>query len=517
MNVRGLLRRYDIELLWLAFALANYAAMILWPSWETIPFHFVWISLTLVYGFRVWPTRATLIVLLSVVAMTAASISLDAFDGEQLWGELFEVPLMAAMFLAMVWHARRRVEAQRIAEGRAEERRSMLERQERFIHDASHELRTPVTIARGHLELLRPRDKDVAELEIALDELSRIDAIIERLLLLATADQPDFVSRTELELEPFLEDVFMRWSEVAPRAWRLGSLACGRLLVDPERLRAALDALLENAVKYTVERDAIELRAHSEGRGEVVIEVQDEGCGVPPGALERIFDRFARADAARTRAAGGVGLGLAIVDAIAKGHGGRCSVASTHRGSVFALHLPGSCRPAARRRPPATAASPGSSPASVDPDQHVDADLAGVLGVADEHGRRRHHTGPDPRLEIASDACDDGVAAPVAIEALEIELEGSRSIPEVRVLEPSLVGEQEVVHLPETTLKRCGLGRAGRRPGARMARANREVAEHPAQRVLREPQAERRAVRALEVRVLDHQRAVVGPADVVLA
>jgi signal transduction histidine kinase len=337
----GLARRYRVELVWVAFAAVNLLAMVAWPSWETIPFHFVWISLTLVYGFRVWGPRPTLIVLTCVMAVTAASIALDAFDGIQLWGELFEVPLMAAMFLAMVWHARRRVDAQRIAEDRAEERRSMLERQERFIHDASHELRTPVTIARGHLELMRPDGDDAAELDIALDELSRIDAIIERLLLLATAAQPDFVHTSEIELEPFLEDVFMRWSEVAPRAWRLGSLATGRLLVDPERLRAALDALLENAVKYTHERDAIELRARADGPGHVLIEVEDEGCGVPPEALERIFDRFGRADAARTRAAGGVGLGLAIVDAIAKGHGGRCSVLSTAHGSVFGLHLPG--------------------------------------------------------------------------------------------------------------------------------------------------------------------------------
>src|SRR5205085_986638 len=82
------LRRYQVELLWLGFAVLNYAAMIAWPSWETIPFHFVWISLTLLYGFRVWPTRATLIVLAGVMLATAASISLDAFEGIQLWGEL---------------------------------------------------------------------------------------------------------------------------------------------------------------------------------------------------------------------------------------------------------------------------------------------------------------------------------------------------------------------------------------------------------------------------------------------
>ncbi len=340
-DISALARRYNVELLWLLFAIANYAAMIASPTWETIPFHFIWISLTLVYGFRVWRLQATLIVLAGVMIVTGASILLDAFEGSELWGELFEVPLMAAMFLAMVWHARRRVDAQRIAEERAEQRRSMLERQESFIHDASHELRTPVTIARGHLELVQGQTGDLLELEVALDELGRIDGIIERLLVLATVDQPDFLRTTEIELEPFLEDVFMRWSDVAPRAWRLGPLAPGRLVVDAERLRAALDALLENAVKFTSEHDAIELRAHAGANNMAVIEIEDDGVGVPADALERIFDRFARADSARTRTTGGVGLGLAIVDAIAKSHGGRCTVTSDGEGSTFALQLPG--------------------------------------------------------------------------------------------------------------------------------------------------------------------------------
>jgi signal transduction histidine kinase len=132
----------------------------------------------------------------------------------------------------------------------------------------------------------------------------------------------------------------MRWSDVAPRLWRLGTLAPGCLRVDAGRLRVALDALLENAVKYTEPSAAIELRAHRDGAAGVSIEVQDEGCGVPAPALERIFERFARADPARTRSAGGVGLGLAIVDAIVKAHGGSCTVTSTAQGSIFALHLP---------------------------------------------------------------------------------------------------------------------------------------------------------------------------------
>ncbi len=142
------------------------------------------------------------------------------------------------------------------------------------------------------------------------------------------------------ELEPFLEDVFMRWSEVAPRAWRLGPLVGVQLLVDPDRLRAALDALLENAIKYTHEHAAIELRARRADPDQVLIEVEDEGSGIQEDALGRIFERFARADAARARSTGGVGLGLAIVDAIAKAHGGRCMVRNTGHGSIFALELP---------------------------------------------------------------------------------------------------------------------------------------------------------------------------------
>jgi signal transduction histidine kinase len=307
--------------------------MALWREWETIPFHLIWISLTLVYGFRVWRPAATNLTLAAVVVSSGGLILQDAFAGEQLWGELFEVPLMSAMFLAMVWHARRRVAALALA-------RSQAARQERFLHDASHELRTPVTIARGHLEVLRRSNgKAAPEVEIALDELQRIEEILERLLLLAKADQPDFVVLEELDLEPFLEDVFMRWSEVAPRAWRLGHIADGLLEVDPEGLRCALDALLENAVKYTDQGDEISLRSMRTGSG-VLIEIEDGGCGIPAHALGQIWDRFARADAARSRAHGGVGLGLAIVDAIAKAHDGRCIVRVADGKTTFALFFP---------------------------------------------------------------------------------------------------------------------------------------------------------------------------------
>ena len=337
----GWLRHRRIELAWLAFAAANLVAMALVPSWETVPFHFIWISLTLVYGFRVWSPGNTGFVLGLVILATGGLILSDAFSGEQLWGELFEVPLMAAMFLAMVWHARRRQDAVRELQEEAAERAELLTQQKRFLHDVSHELRTPVTIARGHLEVLqRVNGSGGQEVEVALDELGRIKHILERLLLLAKSKQPDFVVSAAIDVEPFLEDVFLRWSEVVPRGWRLGGLEPGTLLADPEALRISLDALLENAVKHTEPADAICLSCRAEG-DDLVIEVADEGAGIPPDALEHIFDRFARADSARSRSQGGAGLGLAIVDAIVRAHGGRCTAAnSAEGGAVFSLRFP---------------------------------------------------------------------------------------------------------------------------------------------------------------------------------
>jgi signal transduction histidine kinase len=326
-----------IEVAWFAFAAANLAAMVVWDTWETIPFHFIWVSLTLLYGFRVWRMPATIAVLGGVCAATGVLILDDARTGSQGWGELTEVPLMSAMFLAMVWHARRRQQALKSVEHLAEERASLLTRQQRFVHDASHELRTPVTIARGHLELLPDRSPEVT---IALDELDRVERIVDRLLLLATSDQPDFVRAEPIDVESFLEDVFLRWAEVAPRSWQLGPLAPGVLQADPEALREALDALLENAVKYTEPQTEIELSSRADG-GKLVIDVRDAGRGIAEEAVGQIFERFARADAARTRSEGGVGLGLAIVAAIAKAHGGTCTVTTSSAGSTFSLTLPG--------------------------------------------------------------------------------------------------------------------------------------------------------------------------------
>jgi signal transduction histidine kinase len=315
--------------------------MIAWPSWETIPFHVIWISLTLLYGFRVWSLGVTGTVLTAVAAGTGASILADAFEGLQLWGELFEVPLMSAMFLAMVWHARRRMLMHETVEALASERAALLDQQERLVQDVSHELRTPLTIARGHLELLARRDgPHERELDVVFEELARMERLTDRILLLARAERREQLDRAQVPLVALVEDVLMRWAGTAPRAWRLGPVVDVVLVADETWLRAALDALLENAVQHTEAYDLVELAARGEGDA-VVISVADSGPGIDPSLLERVFERFARADASRSRREGGVGLGLSIVAAIARAHGGSCTARNAPGGgAVFELRLP---------------------------------------------------------------------------------------------------------------------------------------------------------------------------------
>ncbi|MDP9244492.1 MAG: HAMP domain-containing histidine kinase [Chloroflexota bacterium] len=343
MRAIGLRRPDLLEVGWFAFAVVNVGAMLLWPSWETIPFHLIWFTLTLLYGFRVWALKPTYLVLTVQGIVTGGLIAYDASNGTQEWGELFEVPLMSAMFLAMVWHARRHRAAAQALGQHTRERAAILARQEHFLHDVSHELRTPITIALGHLDILR-RSSDgpsPPEISVAIDELSRMERIVERLLLLVRAGEADFAGTAEeVDLDTLIEDVAMRWAEVAPRVWRVGELARGTIRTDQDALRIALDVLVENAVAHTEEADAIELRAR-EQNGRVAIEVADEGCGIPRDALDKIFERFARVDLSGARGREGVGLGLAIVDAIVKAHGGRCTVKSSPAGSIFTLLLPG--------------------------------------------------------------------------------------------------------------------------------------------------------------------------------
>jgi signal transduction histidine kinase len=336
------LRRHWVDLVWVGFALANLAAMAVVPTWETIPFHFIWVSLTVLYGYRVWRTEVTVAVLAAVVVSTGVLLVWDVVRTAQLADELTEVPLMGGMFLAMVWHAQRRRVAMEDLRRVSDANLRLLHRERQFIQDASHELRTPITVALGHAELMvgASDDPELAEdARIVADELLRLRRLADRLLLLATSEDPDFLSRSPVEVHELLAGVMQGWAPI-PRRWRLDPGGPATVVGDADRLRLALDALVENAVKHTGPGDEIRLGARRQG-DQVAIAVADSGSGMPAGQATRIFERFARLDQARSRDKGGVGLGLAIVKAIVEAHDGTVAVRSRPgTGSRFELLLP---------------------------------------------------------------------------------------------------------------------------------------------------------------------------------
>jgi signal transduction histidine kinase len=334
--------RFWLDLVWVGFALANLVAMALSPAWETVPFHFIWVSLTVLYGYRVWGPRVTVGLLTAVVVSTGALLLHDVVGHAQPADELVEVPLMGAMFLAMVWHAQRRRSAMEGLRQVSDANLRLLHRERQFIQDASHELRTPITVALGHAELVEraSSEPEVAEdARVVVDELQRLRRLADRLLLLATSEDPDFLTRAPIEVEQLLHATLQRWAPV-DRRWRLGPTEPATVVADADRLELAVDALVENAVKHTGPDDEIRLGIRRQG-GLVAIEVADAGAGMPPDRLTAVFQRFARLDHARSRDLGGVGLGLAIVKAIAQAHGGTVTARSTPgQGSAFELVLP---------------------------------------------------------------------------------------------------------------------------------------------------------------------------------
>jgi signal transduction histidine kinase len=336
------LGRCWLDLVWVGFALANLVAMDLAPQWETVPFHFIWVSLTLLYGYRVWEPRVTAGLLAAVVVSTGALLVHDVVQHAQPADELIEVPLMGAMFLAMVWHAQRRRSAMEDLRRVSDENLRLLRRERQFIQDASHELRTPITVALGHAELVERASGDPERAEdarIVVDELQRLRRLADRLLLLATSEDPDFLSRSPVQVEPLLAETLQRWAPT-PRRWRLDPVEPAVVVGDADRLGLALDALVENAVKHTGPGDEIRLGAKRQG-DRVALVVADSGTGMPADQLEAIFERFARLEGSRSRDLGGVGLGLAIVQAIVQAHRGTVAVESTPGdGSVFQLLLP---------------------------------------------------------------------------------------------------------------------------------------------------------------------------------
>jgi signal transduction histidine kinase len=324
--------RYKGEIAWGAFCVACAVAMLVFPQWQTVPFHWIWITITFLYGFRRWT-------MLRVVGDTA---------------ELSEIPLMTCVFLGMVWHVRRRQDA-------VDAQRRAAEREREFMREAAHTLRTPLTVAQGHaefvLEDLEPGTQSHDDATVLLDELRRLARISNQLLLLATAEREDPLLMAPVALDRLAADVARRFAHATGRHVTVDAPEAVTVLADEERLRHALDALVENALYATEDGGTVTVGARVHD-GRAVLEVVDTGTGIAHADRKRIFERFARGADAERRP--GTGLGLPIVKAIAEAHGGTVSVCSEPgAGTTFALTL-GAPTPAARLAP----AAPGLRPAA---------------------------------------------------------------------------------------------------------------------------------------------------------
>lgn len=246
--------------------------------------------------------------------------------------------------------------------------------QRQFLDDAAHELRTPLTILHGNLELMDEHDPaDVAETRaMLLDEIERMNRLVEDLLLLAKAQRADFVRPGTVELPEWLDAVMDRVRALGDRRWMLESRAEGRIAADEQRLTQAVVQLAANAVKFSAPGDVVALGGAwttasaapgTPGRErphrQLEVWVRDSGIGVAEEDRQRIFERFGRAETGRT--VEGSGLGLAIVAAIAHAHGGTVALRSRPgEGATFTLRLPGGA-PAGARAGSSTAVLPAGS------------------------------------------------------------------------------------------------------------------------------------------------------------
>ncbi|WP_411733474.1 sensor histidine kinase [Paeniglutamicibacter sp.] len=217
--------------------------------------------------------------------------------------------------------------------------------QRQLLDDVGHELRTPVTIVQGHLELMDPLDpEDVGQSrDIALAELDRMSFLINDLVTLANSNRVDFVQPVATNIGTLLDDLLDKARPLGDRVWRIGHRVEATADVDPQRITQAMLQLCSNAVKFSADGSTITMGTNiaTDANNDPVLRlwVRDEGVGIAVADQDRIFERFGRGhNSKRTE---GSGLGLNIVSAIAEAHRGSVGVSSdVGVGSTFVIEIP---------------------------------------------------------------------------------------------------------------------------------------------------------------------------------
>jgi two-component system OmpR family sensor kinase len=344
-------RKHRLFVPWLVLATTCCVVMWVTPGGETIPYHVAWIGVALAYGFDPWSLRRTVVAIGLYTAVTGAILVQRAIVGSVAWDETAEIPLMSILVVLSVWHVRRREFARAELAKVAARDRARAEQRERLNRLTSHEMRTPLTIALGYLDLLlgrRPEPETRADLEVVRDELGRLSRAGERLLRMIHLEdgQHDEV----VDLDALFQQVADRWSTVADRCWVVDS-AAGSQLVSAERLRACLDTLIENALRYTGPGDAIRLTAFRDG-DTLCLGVADSGPGLPPeiAAAVNAQDFASAHQLSRTSHSGQTGLGLGLVHEMVAGSDGRVVAGRAAEGGALVLMaMPGTGSADSRR------------------------------------------------------------------------------------------------------------------------------------------------------------------------
>ncbi|GAA3121742.1 signal transduction histidine kinase [Kribbella aluminosa] len=315
--------------------------MVALPGHEAGPFHLMFLAVAIAYAYRIWPVVPTLAMTAAITLASGGLMVGQAADGRLPSAELAEIPLMPLVLLVMVWHVRRRAAAVAELAGMADRQLSAVEREREFFRDASHAIRTPVTIARGHLELATAADLDAevrSDLSVAMLQLDRMSALSNRLLAVARMDAGDGLSTLPVDLCRLVHELAANWSANPDHVWQVDCAPTGTITADPEWIEMALDAVVENAVNFTPDGGVISLYCARSG-GWCSVEVTDSGPGIDPIDLPQVFDRFWHRIAPNGRM--GTGLGLAMARSTAIAHGGTLTARNAaDGGAVFELRLP---------------------------------------------------------------------------------------------------------------------------------------------------------------------------------
>jgi two-component system OmpR family sensor kinase len=335
--------------LWLAMAAVGTALMWWWPGDETIPYHVTWATFALLYGLGNWSLRRAVVgVALNTVA-TGFVLVARAAAGVLTWQETAEIPLMGLLAVLMVWHVRRRQLALAAVTLVAEQVRDRARDREQLMRLTSHELRTPLTISRGYIELVLRRETDpetLRDLEVVDDELDRLTRVTARLLRVIQL-QGD--AETEpVDLDDLLSQTVERWTPVASRRWVVHADA-GVYEGSAERMRASLDTLIENALRYTSEGDTVRLSATRDDR-HIEVAVADSGRGMSAERIAAINEAGLDDDGLGGTATttgpprddlSQTGLGLGLVRGLASARGGRLLAGrAPEGGAMLVLRLP---------------------------------------------------------------------------------------------------------------------------------------------------------------------------------